>query len=75
MSLVLLQEESPVLEILELLFGPELRRGLMVRQMFNDELFLKYQPELRLRIHNQINLKTDISKPGAFYGFPTSFSR
>ena len=33
----------------------------MVRQMSNDELFLKYQPELCLKIHNRINLKTDIS--------------
>ena len=32
----------------------------MVRQMSNDELFLKYHPELRLRIHNEINLKNDI---------------
>ncbi|MFC1982930.1 tyrosine-type recombinase/integrase [Chloroflexota bacterium] len=32
----------------------------MVRQMFNDELFLKYQTELRLKIHNPINLKNDI---------------
>jgi len=33
----------------------------MVRQMSNDELFLKYQPELRLKIHNPINLKSDIA--------------
>jgi len=32
----------------------------MVRQMSNDELFLKYHPELRLRIHNEVNLKNDI---------------
>ena len=32
----------------------------MVRQMSNDELFPKYHPELRLRIHNEINLKNDI---------------
>jgi len=42
MSLVLPQKESPILEILDLLFEPELRRRLMVRQMSNDELFLKY---------------------------------
>ncbi|MBA7661547.1 Tyrosine recombinase XerC [subsurface metagenome] len=34
----------------------------MVRQMFNGELFLKYQPELRLKIHNQINLKTGMGR-------------
>ncbi|MFC1904907.1 hypothetical protein ACFLXT_04010 [Chloroflexota bacterium] len=28
--------------------------------MSNDELFLKYHPELRLKIHNEINLKNDI---------------
>ncbi len=32
----------------------------MVRQMSNDELFLEYHPELRIRIHNEINLKNDI---------------
>ncbi len=57
-----LQKESPVLEILDLLLGPELRRRLMVRQMFNGELFLKYRPELRLKIHNQINLKTGMRR-------------
>ena len=61
MPLVLPQKESPVLEILDLLFEPELRRRLMVRQMSNGKLFLKYQPELRLRIHNEINLKNDIA--------------
>jgi len=58
MLLVLPQEESPVLEILDLLFGPELRRRLMVREMFNDELLLKYQPELRLGIHNHPHNQT-----------------
>jgi site-specific recombinase XerD len=60
MSPVLLQKESPVLEALEIIFGPELKRRLMVKQMSNDELFLKYQPELLLKIHNEINLKNDI---------------
>lgn len=41
----------------------------MVRQMFNDELFLKYQPELRLRIHNEINLKNDIALLDKFRRF------
>ena len=58
---VLLQKESSVLEILEIIFGPELRRRLMVRQMSNDELFLKYHPELRLSIHNEVNLKNDVT--------------
>ncbi|MFC1874358.1 tyrosine-type recombinase/integrase [Chloroflexota bacterium] len=31
----------------------------MVRQLSNDELFKKYEPELKLRIHNQLNLKND----------------
>ncbi len=33
----------------------------MGRQMSNDEIFLKYQPELLLKIHNEINLKSDIA--------------
>ena len=41
----------------------------MVRQMSNDELFLKYHPELRLRIHNEINLKNDITLLDKFRGF------
>ena len=41
----------------------------MVRQMSNDELFLKYQPELRLKIHNQINLKNDIALLDKFREF------
>ena len=41
----------------------------MVRQMSNDELFLKYQPELRLKIHNEINLKSDIALLDKFREF------
>ncbi|MFC1991458.1 tyrosine-type recombinase/integrase [Chloroflexota bacterium] len=41
----------------------------MVRQMSNDELFLKYQPEMRLKIHNQINLKSDIALLDKFREF------
>ena len=41
----------------------------MVRQMSNDELFLKYQPELRPKIHNEINLKNDIALLDRFREF------
>ena len=41
----------------------------MVRQLSNEELFLKYQPELLLRIHNEINLKNDIALLDKFRGF------
>ncbi len=41
----------------------------MVRQMSNDELFLKYQPELYLKIHNPINLKNDFALLDKFKGF------
>ncbi|MBA7680415.1 Tyrosine recombinase XerC [subsurface metagenome] len=37
--------------------------------MFNDEFFLKYQPELRLKIHNEINLKTNIALLDKFREF------
>jgi len=37
--------------------------------MSNDELFLKYQPELQLKIHNTINLKNDISLLDKFREF------
>jgi len=60
-SPVLLQQESSVLELLDIIYGPEIKRRLMVRRMSNDELFAKYQPELRLKIHNPINLKSDIA--------------
>jgi len=68
-SPVLFQKEPPVLEIMDLLLGPELRRRLMARQMSNDELFLKYRPELLLKIHNQLNLKGDIALLQKFRGF------
>ncbi len=55
MSPVLLKKVPSVFEILDLLLGPQLRRLLMVRQMSNNELFSKYQPELHLKIHNQFN--------------------
>ena len=54
---------------MDIIFGPELRGRLMVRQMSNDELFLKYQPELRLKIHNEINLKNDIALLDRFRKF------
>ncbi|HEY87095.1 MAG TPA: tyrosine-type recombinase/integrase, partial [Dehalococcoidia bacterium] len=41
----------------------------MVKQMSNDELFLKYQPELLLKIHNEINLKSDIALLDKFRKF------
>ncbi len=41
----------------------------MLRQMSNDELFLKYHPELRIRIHNEINLKNDIALLDKFRKF------
>ncbi len=41
----------------------------MVRQMSNDELFLKYHPELRFRIHNEINLKNDVALLDRFRKF------
>jgi len=37
--------------------------------MSNDELFLKYRPELRLKIHNRINLKNDIALLDKFREF------
>ncbi|MFC1957467.1 tyrosine-type recombinase/integrase [Chloroflexota bacterium] len=41
----------------------------MLRQMSNDELFRSYQPELLLKIHNQINLKNDIALLDKFREF------
>ena len=41
----------------------------MVKQISNDALFLKYQPELRLKIHNQLNLKNDIALLDKFREF------
>ena len=52
-----------------MIFGPELRRRLMVKQLSNDKLFLEYQPELLLRIHNQLNLKNDIALLAKFKAF------
>ena len=37
--------------------------------MSNDELFLKYRPEMRLKIHNEINLKNDIALLDKFREF------
>jgi len=69
MSPVPHEKEASVLEFLDLLLGPELRRHLKTRQMSNDELFLKYRPELHLKIHNQINLRCDIALLDKFRDF------
>ena len=49
-------EELPLRELLETLLGPEDRRRLKLRYMTNDGVFLLYDGDLVLRLHNAKNL-------------------
>ena len=61
-----IEEKTPVLtddlslrELLEMLLTPEVKRKLRLRNLNGDELFLLYDSDLKLKIHNPRNLDNE----------------
>jgi len=69
----LLNEELGLRELLETLLGPEGRRKLRLRTKSNDELFILYDSDLMLRVHNARTLDNERRLLAKFHGYLNNF--
>jgi hypothetical protein len=68
-----LSEELGLRELLEVLLGPEGRKGLALKHKTNDELFTLYDAELILKVHNTRNLEMERRLLAKFHSYLNSY--